>query len=168
MATYSVKLVNHTGATDRLKESIKKHLQDLFDQVFDGTSDKAVVDWGAGAASDAIVLHFVPDIEHSYISEKWPGNEIRADAGGHTRTRGKVTGSEFYLHSGGKSLHDLSYAKLAFHEALHNQFPGWSNDDMHGRNGGGGLAASPPQLPMTDKNKELMRRGIAIKNEQLL
>jgi hypothetical protein len=30
------------------------------------------------------------------------------------------------------------------------------------------LAASPPQLPMAEKNKELMRRGIAIKNEQLL
>jgi hypothetical protein len=71
---------------------------------------------------------------------------------------------------GGKraALHDSAYARLAFHEAMHNQLPGWSNADMHGPNGGGGLAASPPQLPMTDKNKELMRRGIAIKNAQLL
>jgi hypothetical protein len=168
MATYSVKLVNHTQATDRLKQAIKKHLQDLFDLVFADTSDSAVVDWGTAAASDAIVLHFVVNVDHSYLSEKWPGNEIRADAGGHTRTRGKVTGSEFYLHSGGAPLHDLSYAKLAFHEALHNQLPAWSNDDMHGDPGGHGLAASPPQLPMTDKNKELMRGAIAIKNEQLL
>ena len=65
-------------------------------------------------------------------------------------------------------MHDSAYAKLAFHEALHNQWPGWSNADMHGAKGGGGLAASPPQLPMTDKNKDLMRRGIAMKNEQLL
>ena len=35
---------------------------------------------------------------------------------------------------------------------------------MHGPNGGGGLAASPPQLPITEKNKELMRRGISIKS----
>jgi len=126
------------------------------------------VDWGAGAASDAIVLHFVEDVDHSYLSEKWPGNEIRVDAGGHTRTRGKITGSEFYYRGGGRPLHDVSYAKLAFHEALHNQLPGWSNDDLHGEKGGGGLAASPPQLPMTDKNKELMRRAIAVKHEQLL
>ena len=167
MASYSVKLVNHTRTSDRLKESIKKHLQDFFDQVFDGTSDQAAVDWGAGAASDALVLHFVEDVDHSYLSEKWPGNDIRADAGGHTRTRGKITGSEFYYRSGGRPLHDVSYAKLAFHEALHNQL-GWSNADLHGPKGGGGLAASPPQLPMTDKNKELMRRAIAIKNQQLL
>ena len=168
MASYSVKLVNHTRTSDRLKESIKKHLQDFFDQAFDGTSDQAAVDWGAGAASDALVLHFVEDVDHSYLSEKWPGNEIRADAGGHTRTRGKMTGSEFYFRSGGRPQHDVGYAKLAFHEALHNQLPGWSNDDLHGAKGGGGLAASPPQLPMTDKNKELMRRAIAIKNQQLL
>ncbi|HVS38792.1 MAG TPA: hypothetical protein VMS17_24765 [Gemmataceae bacterium] len=168
MASYSVKLVNHTRATDRLQQSIKMHLQGLFDQVFDGTNDKAAVDWGTGAASDSIVLHFVQDVDHSYLSDKWPGNEIRADAGGHTRTRGKISGSEFYFRSGGTHLHDVGYAKLAFHEALHNQFPGWSNDDLHGSKGGGGLAASPPQLPMTDTNKEMMRRGLAVKNEQLL
>jgi hypothetical protein len=171
MTCFSIKLVNHTNATDRLKNSIKSGLQGLFDQVFDGMSDTAVVNWGTGSASDAIVLHFVNDIANSYIDNKWPGAQIRADAGGHTRTRGRVTGSEFYLHvSNGAhrtAVHDSGYAKLAFHEALHNQFPGWSNSDLHGPDGGGGLAASPPQLPVTDKNKELMRRGISIKNEQL-
>ena len=173
MATYTVKLVNHTGATDRLKNAIKSGLQGFFNEVFDKTSDRAVVDWGSGVASDAIVLHFVDDVAASYLDQKWPGAAaIRGDAGGHTRTRAHVTGSEFYLHTvmNGRraSMHDSAYAKLAFHEALHNQWPGWSNADMHGAKGGGGLAASPPQLPMTDKNKDLMRRGIAMKNEQLL
>jgi len=39
---------------------------------------------------------------------------------------------------------------------------------MHGPDGGAGLASSPPQVPMTAANKDLMRRGIAIKNAQLL
>ena len=61
-----------------------------------------------------------------------------------------------------------AYAKVALHEALHNLFPGWSEADMHGPAGGGGLAASPPQVPPTEKNKEMLVRGLSIKNEQLL
>jgi len=166
---YSVKLVNHTRATDRLVRTIQTNLQNLFNQVFSGTSDSAVVAWGTAQNSDAIVLHFVDDIASSYLQQRMPGNDIRGDAGGHTRTRGSLTGSEFYLHSGaGRSrsmLHDHAYARLAFHEALHNQFPGWSNAEMHR---GGNLAASPPHEPVSAENKELMRRGIAIKNAQLL
>ena len=100
MATYSVKLVNHTNATARLQQSINTNLQDLFNQVFSGTSDRAVVDWGTGSASDSIVLHFVDDIASSYLQQQMPGQSIRGDAGGHTRTRGHVTGSQFYMHSG--------------------------------------------------------------------
>ncbi|MEP6849824.1 MAG: hypothetical protein ABI999_13290 [Acidobacteriota bacterium] len=168
MSAYSIKIVNHTRITPRLQGVIKTGLQNLFDQVFSGTVDSAVVDWGTGAASDAIVLHFVHDIATSYLQQQMPGNNIRGDAGGHTRTQGKITGSEFYLRTSGTPLHDSAYARLAFHESLHNQFPFWSNDDMHGADGGGGLASSPPQEPMTEKNKELMRRGIAIKNAQLM
>lgn len=168
MTSYSIKLVNHTQATPRLQGVIKTGIQELFDQVFSGTADSAVVDWGTGAASDSIVLHFVLDIANSYLQQQMPGNNIRGDAGGHTRSHGCITGSEFYLRSSGRPLRDSAYARLAFHESLHNQFPAWSNDDMHGPDGGGGLAASPPQEPMTDKNKELMRRGIATKNAQLM
>jgi hypothetical protein len=168
MSTFRVKLVNHTQATPRLQQSIKSNLQDLFSQVFSGASDSAVVDWGTGTASDSIVLHFVDDIASSYLQQKMPGSDIRADAGGHTRTRGQVTGSEFYRLSGGHPLHDRAYARLAFHESLHNQFPGWSAADMHGPKGGDGLASISPHEPMTEKNKELMRQGIAIKNTQLL
>jgi hypothetical protein len=71
MATYTVKLVNHTRATDRLKNAIKSGLQGFFNEVFDKTSDSAVVDWGSGVASDAIVLHFVDDIAASYLDQKW-------------------------------------------------------------------------------------------------
>lgn len=170
MTTYNVRLVNHSRASARLQQAIKANLQDLFNQVFSGTSDGATVDWGTGSPSDSIVLHFVDDIASSYLQQHMAGSDIRGDAGGHTRTRGNVTGSEFYLHTGDdrRSLRDSAYARLAFHESLHNQFPGWSNADMHGPSGGGGLAASPPQEPMTDGNKALMRRGIAIRNAQLL
>ncbi len=171
MAAYTVKLVNHTRATQRLLDAIKTNIQELFNQVFSGTSDRAAVDWGAGSNSDSVVLHFVDDIASSYVQQKMPGKDIRADAGGHTRTRGHVTGSEFYMHTGTgqnrRANHDRAYARLAFHESLHNQFPGWSNEDLHGEKGGGGLALSPPQEPMTDKNKELMRRGLSIRNAQL-
>ena len=81
MATYSVKLVNHTNATARLQQSIKTNLQNLFNQVFSGTSDKTVVDWGTGSASNSIVLHFVDDIASSYLQQQMPGQDIRGDAG---------------------------------------------------------------------------------------
>jgi hypothetical protein len=172
MANYSVKLVDHTQSSDRLKPLIQKPLQDLFNQVFDGTSNGATVEWGTGMPSDQIVLHFVEDVAGSYISQKMPGNNIRGDAGGHTRLQNHITGSEFYkfaVFDGNRAqVKATAMARLAFHEAMHNQFPGWSNDDMHGAAGGGGLAASPPQQSLTDKNKELMRRGMAIKNAQLL
>jgi len=40
MANYSVKLVVHTQGSDRLGPLIQKPLQDLFNQVFDGTSER--------------------------------------------------------------------------------------------------------------------------------
>jgi hypothetical protein len=172
MATFSIKLVNHTSATPRLQQAILSGLQSLFNQVFENTSDNASVSWGAGTASDSIVIHLVDDIANSYIEQKMPGRTIRGDAGGHTRTSGNVTGSEIYLHMviGNRRTmsRDDGYAKLAFHEALHNQFPAWSNAKMHGPDGGNGLALSPPQLPLTPENKSLMRQGLAVKNAQLL
>ncbi|HLW78351.1 MAG TPA: hypothetical protein VKU44_02030 [Terriglobia bacterium] len=172
MATFTVKLVDHTNSSDGFKQRIKSHIQTLFDQVFRGTSDSAIVDWGAGAANDAVVLHFVDDTGSSYIQQQWPGSDIRVDAGGHTRTRGNVTGSEFYKHDvvGGKRtmMQDTGYAKIVFHETLHNKLTGWTADQLHGTQGGGGLALLHPQLPMTDRNIALMRQGLAAKNAQLL
>jgi hypothetical protein len=172
VATYSIKLVDHTNSTDGFKARLRTQIQTLFDQVFNGTSNTATVAWGSGSSTDSAVLHFVDDIGSSYIQAQWPGADIRSDAGGHTRTRGSVTGSEFYKHdviNGRRSImHDIGYAKIVFHETLHNQFPGWSAADIHGPQGGGGLALIHPQLPMTVKNIELMRRGLSVKNAQLL
>lgn len=172
MANFSVKLVDHTQGSDKLRLLIQKPLQDLFNAVFSETSDSVTVDWGTGMPSDQIVLHFVEDVAGSYLSQKMPGNNIRGDAGGHTRLQNGITGSEFYKVAvfDGKptQVKATAMARLAFHEAMHNQFPGWTNAEMHGTLGGGGLAASPPQHSLTDKNKALMRRGMAIKNAQLL
>ena len=55
---------------------------------------------------------------------------------------------------------------LAFHEALHNR-TGLNNTDLHGQNGGGGLATSPPGHTLTDKNKDMMRQGLAKSVAQL-
>jgi hypothetical protein len=104
MAKYSIKIVDHTNSSDGFKARIQHELQGLFDEVFDKTSDSAVVSWGAGTASDNAVIHFVDDVASSYVDAKWKGATIRADAGSHTRIHGKISGSEFYKHDviGGK------------------------------------------------------------------
>jgi hypothetical protein len=173
--TYSVKLVSHVSGEDHLQGLIQQHLQALFNKVFEGTSDAATVAWGAGVASDQIVLHFVKDRASSYLVQVWPDalDHSRQHAGGHTEPRSPRTGSEFYLWvadaDGGEPRRYTArgYAKLAFHESIHNQFP--YRGDIHGSFGGGGLASLVPQgdLP-NDRNIELMRRGMAVKNEQLL
>jgi hypothetical protein len=172
VATYNVKLVDHTQGSAHLLQLIQKPLQELFTAVFDGTSDSATVSWGTGDPSDNIVLHFVEDVAGSYLGQKMPGNVIRADAGGHTRTQASITGSEFYKVAvfDGKptQVRASAIARLAFHESMHNQFSSWSNDDLHGSRGGGGLATSPPGHNLTDVNKALMRRGMAIKTAQLM
>jgi hypothetical protein len=183
MAKYSIKLVSHISAGDlgdtpNLLQLIAKHLQDMFNKVFEGTSDSAIVTWGTGEAADNIVLHFVPDRAGSYLTQKWPDalDHSRQHAGGHTEPRGRQTaGSEFYLwvrEKPGAERHRyraLGYAKVAFHECLHNQFP-FRGGDIHGDFGGGGLAALVPQGELPNQaNIELMRRGLAsFKVQQLL
>ena len=167
--TYTIKLVNHTRATARLQNAIATHLQEFFTKAFESVPDSAKVEWGSGVPSDAVVIHVVDDIASSYLQQKMGGSDIRVDAGGHTRNRGHLTGSEIYLHTvinGKRSMmQDRAYGRIAFHEALHNQFPGWSNSDMHSK---GSLAGSPPQEPLTADVGDLMRRGLSMKNAQLL
>lgn len=171
MASFAIKLVDHTGSSDKFGQFMANHLQDLFIQVFGGTTDQATVGWGAGTALDSVVLHFVTDVPGSYLARKLPGKPIRPDAGGHTRSPAGVTGSEFYkfvVFQGERIAfhHKDIYAKFAFHEALHNQWPG--RQDMHEDFGGFGLAsASPESQALNERNKELMRKGLAIKNVQL-
>jgi hypothetical protein len=170
MPQYSVKLVSHVSGESKLQALIAKDLQDMFNKVFEGTSDSATVAWGAGVTSDSIVLHFVRDRANSYLTQVWPDalNHSRPHAGGHTEPRSPRTGSEFYLWApdkGGGRLYRhtaLGYAKIAFHESLHNQFP-YRGGDIHGPFGGGGLAALVPQGDLPNQtNIALMRRGLAI------
>jgi hypothetical protein len=173
MATFSIKLVDHTlHSSDTWRAGITKKIQELFDVCLSGTGDSAFVQWGTSSQSDNLVLHFVFDVDNSYVQQKLPGAALGETIGGHTRTQKGETGSEIYKFSGPKgnrtSSKYVGYAKLAMHEFMHNLFPGWSEGDMHGKAGGGGFAASPPQLPPTEKNKELLRRGLAVKNKQLL
>src|SRR5207253_3523401 len=161
MASYSIKLVDHISTSTNLRDLIKKNLQKLFDQVFANTSDSASVDWGAGAKSDSIVLHFAQDIAGSYLEKKWPGQTIDPNAGGHThyKASAKCVGSEFYKmgNFNGKpaQITAPAMARLAFHEALHNRFPTWTNAQMHGPAGGGGLAAKPAGQTLTTGNISL-------------
>ena len=170
MVKYSVKLVDHTSGSEKLQPIIQKHLQGYFDEVFADVDDTATVTWGTAKASDTLVLHFVQDVESSYVSQKLPGNAHRADGGGFTRTQKDVTGSEFYklpLVDGKPSqIKAIGYAKLAFHEGMHNK-TGMSNTDLHGDKGGGGLASSPPHPALTDANKTLMREAMKKTNAQL-
>jgi hypothetical protein len=170
MANFTIKLVDHTSSSDNLKQRLSTAIQNLFTQVFQGTNDSATVSWGASERSDTLILHFVPDIAGSYIEQQWPGAAIRGDAGGHTRTRNAVTGSEFYKHmviDGRRAMvRDDAYGRLAFHESLHNR-TGLGNTELHGPHGGGGLATSPPGTMLTDRNKEMMRQGLARRIQQL-
>ena len=76
-------------------------------------------------------------------------------------TRDNITGSEFYKHmvinEKRTMVQDIDYAKAAVHEAMHNQYPYWSDDDMHGPKqdrdagkvgyGGGGRPATLQHFP---------------------
>ena len=171
MANYTIKLVDHTtDQSDKLRNLILVPLQALFTEVFATSSDNAQVCWGSSAPTDDLILHFVDNIASSYISQKLPGKAIQAIDGGFTRPQGNVTGSEFYkvTHSddGDHQMRATAMARLAFHEGMHNK-TGWSNDKLHGPDGGGGLAGSPPHIPLTEKNKAIMQRAFLTTNPQL-
>jgi hypothetical protein len=53
------------------------------------------------------------------------------------------------------------YARLAFHESLHNVFPGWKETDLMGH---GGLADTPVGHDLNQWDINTMRQGIAIKS----
>ena len=171
MANYTVKLVDHTSnSSDNLKNLILTGLQGLFKDVFATSSDNASVGWGASAQSDDLILHFVDNIAGSYIAQKLPGDPIQAIDGGFTRTQGNVTGSEFYkvahFDDGDHQVKATAMGRLAFHEGMHNK-TGWSNSKLHGPDGGGGLAASPPRIPLTETNKAILQKAFSKKNAQL-
>ena len=165
MASYSIKLVDHTGSDKAVTEGVGSALKGYFDRVFAGTSDKVTVGWGSGSQSDAIVLHFVGDVASSYIRQKMKRPPtINPGAGGHTTYRSPAICSEFYktvtIRGKTRTLSGVQYAKIAFHESLHNTHPLWTEDELKGH---GGLADTPVGPDLNDRDIELIRAGIAAK-----
>jgi hypothetical protein len=174
MATYSAKLVDRAGWSEADKHGIESKAQKLFDEAFQGTPDGVSVSWGDGTTSDNLVVHFVPDIPHSYLKQKWPQARIDPRAIGHTYTGDRpLAGTEVYQTARGSRFPWKMYAITIFHEAMHNLFPYQSTDFVHKLDGGddaAGMAAAEYSLKseLTQHNKELIRQGFSVKNPQLL
>jgi len=174
MATYTAKLVDRTGWSEADKHGIQAKAQALFDEAFQDTPNGVVVSWGGGTTGDNLVVHFVPDIPHSYLKQKWPQAQINPEAIGHTYTGDRpLAGTEVYQTAHGSRYPWKMYAITVFHEAMHNLFPFQSTDFVHKLDGGddaAGMAAAKYNLrsEMTQHNKELIRQGFSVKNPQLL
>jgi len=174
MSKYIVKLVDRADFSTADEHSIEVATQKRFDEVFNGTSDTADVSWGSGDANDNLVVHFVPDRDHSYIKQKWPQANIALEAGGHTYTGARpMSATEVYRKRDGGDFHFGSYAATVVHEAMHNLYPYKGSDFVHQQDGGGaaaGLAAATysRHTALTQHNKELLRTGFATKNPQYL
>src|SRR5579864_7192657 len=133
MATYTAKLVDHTDNQALLvfKSGIQRITKELYDEAFDGTSDKVTVSWGPGAAADNLVVHFVLDLDHSFIRQKWPTARIKPEAGGHTHSEGSMSCTEIYQNVKGIRQHVRELAVLVFHESMHNLYPFWKEGELH-------------------------------------
>ena len=61
MATYTVKIVDHTKSDEfqKYKGGIKRLAQERFDEAFKDTSDTVTVSWGNGTEKDDLIMHFV-------------------------------------------------------------------------------------------------------------
>jgi hypothetical protein len=161
MANYSIKLRDHTASPNSVTQGICSELKLFFDRVFAGTSDTVTVIWGTGSTSDAIILHFVADVANSYIVQTMPRPpQINPLVGGHTSLRSRVVCSEFYQtvtrRGRTRTLSSLDYAKLAFHECLHNVWPNWTEHDLMGH---GGLADTPVGPDLNQWDIDTLRRG---------
>ncbi len=173
MPELTVTLVDHTqGTSDNLKALIMHHLEDfLLDLLFVDSEVSAVnMRWmnPTPPPDQDLVLHFVENVASSYVSQMMPGKAHRADGGGFTRTQSGVTGSEFYkvpLVDGNPTRFTaIGYAKVAAHEAIHN-ITGMTNIQLHGR---GGLANSPPKLPVANDNRSIVQAALGNIPTQLL
>jgi hypothetical protein len=174
MPEITITLVDHTrSANDNLRVLIKRAVADIFADLLFSRSEATVVNirWMTVSPADGdqdLVLHFVENVASSYVSQKMPGKAHRIDGGGFTRTQADRTGSEFYLLplSDGRPtrLTATGYAKLAVHEALHNM-TGMNNTQLHAQ---GGVAGSPPHLPVNDANRRSAQGALGSIPAQLL
>ena len=174
MTDYNIKMINHAGIAADRREEIRVALQAIFDDAFNGSSDKVLVGWGSQSESDTIRLHHVENVGASVIvksMERPPS--LKPGIAGHTSKRGKIVGSEFYrdvtVNSRGKQVVTMLSAKktagLAFHECLHNVAPDFSEEQIGAL---GGYGKSPVEDVMTDDLRTHMTGGITTKRPQLL
>ena len=170
MAAYLIKIVNHTSLPRGQLQAICAALQAFYSQVFQGTSDRATVQVGTGAASDNIVIHFMEDVDHSYIQQVMPGGKaLRKTIAGHTRQHRGVVCSEIYwrllIRGTVQELQPVRYAQSAFHESMHNVDPDATEEKI---NTTGGLGSNPVGSDLTDDNKTWIRSKISTRRKQQL
>jgi len=163
--TISVTIVDHTSSPNMLAQ-ITPFFEDILSDLIWEAGEVSVVNvrrvTATPVASDQdLVLHFVRDVSQSYINQKMHGRPINPRAGGHTRSRGNISGSEFYKVP--RLASPQEYAKMAAHEAMHNITR--SDDTIHRQ---GGIADSTPQLPVNSTNRQSFQAGLNSIPDQLL
>jgi hypothetical protein len=170
VADFFVTLVDHTEGT---KPGFLPHILSIFlDLLLDcfGAGTTTVSGRiGIADGSEDLVIHWVQEVQSSYVKLRLPGANPGANKGGHTHHHGGIVGSEIYRvpHDGGPRHRPPEvFARLAFHEALHNK-TGLGNAGLHPH---GSLAASPPDPPLTDPVRQLMSNAMAnpFQNEKQL
>jgi len=166
MPEITVTLVDRTGVASQSHENFKAgimhELEDILGDLLYSNSDITVVNarWvsqSPAAGDQDLVIHWVPDRDHSYLRQIWPSTVIAQNAGGHTHQHGNTTGSEFYRIPKLKTTGD--YAKIAAHEAMHN-ITGLNNRQLHGQLGLAGDAGGTPHLPVTPNDRTLTQAGM--------
>jgi hypothetical protein len=172
MPEITVTLVDHTNSPN-LRPLIAHQLEDILSDLLFSDAEATVVNmrWMTASPVDGdqdLVLHFVNDIGSSYVAQKMPGPPIKPIDGGVTRPRPDKTGSEFYkfpvMNGVRTRLTATGYAKLAAHEAMHN-VTRLGNAAMHPQ---GGIANSPPHLPVNPANRTSFQAGLSNIPSQLL
>ena len=166
MPGITVTLVDRTGGAslshENFKVGIMHELEDILGDLIFSASEADVVNarWvsqSPASGEQDLVIHWVPDRDHSYLRSKWPSTRIAQNAGGHTHTHGSMTGLEFYRRPTLKT--PLAYAILAAHEAMHN-ITGLNNLQLHGQMGVAGDANGTPHLPVTNNDRTLVQAGM--------
>ena len=169
MADYRIKMINRTSLSEGQVQPICAALQAFYSQVFQGTSDGAVVQVGTGAPGDNIIIHLVEDVGHSYIQQVMPGTALRPMIAGHTRERRGTVCTEIYrrvlIRDTVRELPPLRYAETAFHESMHNVDPDATEEQI---NQTGGLGSNPIGHTLTDDNKTWIRSKITTHRRQQL
>jgi hypothetical protein len=172
MPEITVTLVDHTNSP-KLRPLIAHELEKILLDLVSVDGEVSVVNlrWMTASPADGdqdLVLHFVNDIASSYVAQKMPGPPIKPYDGGVTRPGPDKTGSEFYkfpvINGVRTQFKAIGYAKLAAHEAMHN-VTRLSNAQMHPQ---GGIADSPPRLPVNDANQTSFQAGLSNIPNQLL